>query len=95
MLGDTLRISNPMVIKLSGKKTSGLLSRVLAFGGAFFDPRSIFELVLRGQRSNFREIDKFSNLHQYISSDVYMYLHFHCFMSVFRHQTSHGKSAHT
>ena len=31
-----------------------------------FDTRSIFDPVMRGQRSNFQEVD-FSNLHEYIS----------------------------
>ena len=34
--------------------------RVLAIVSAFFEPRSIFDPVMRGQRSNFRKIDNFS-----------------------------------
>ena len=38
--------------------------------GAFFDPRSIFDPVIRGQRSNFRDIGNFSILHYRISKII-------------------------
>ena len=49
------------ISKLSvvAEKNSGLLLRVLTIGGTFFDPRSIFDPIMRGQRSNFRKIEFF------------------------------------
>ena len=48
--------------RASRKKRAYAPRRVLHDGGQFFDPRSIFDLVLAGQRSNFREIGTFSTL---------------------------------
>ena len=44
--------------------------RVLAFGGAIFDPKSIFDPVMSGLRSHFSKIDNFSTLHAYISNTM-------------------------
>ena len=44
--------------------------RVLATSGAFLDPRSIFDPVMRSQNSNYRTIDNFLNLHAHISNTV-------------------------
>ena len=58
---DPPRISKLRVVELSQKKkTSGLLS---TSSGVFFGHRSIFDPVMTGERSNFRKIDNFSNLH--------------------------------
>ena len=43
---------------------------MLAIGGAFCDSRSIGDSVMRGQRSNFRKIDKFSTIHDDISNII-------------------------
>ena len=42
---------------------------VFAVGG-FFGLRSIFDLVMRGQRSNSREIGNFSDFHVHISGTI-------------------------
>ena len=56
-------VSKLRVVDLSGKAVD-CSWRVPAIGYAFFFyPRSIFSPVLRGQRSDFREIDNFSTLH--------------------------------
>ena len=39
-------------------------------GSAFFVSRSIFDLVMGCQRSNFRKIDNFSNFNAYISKTI-------------------------
>ena len=36
----------------------------------FFDPRSIFDPVMRGQNANFRKIDNYSTLHEYTSKTI-------------------------
>ena len=62
------RVSELTVVELSGKKQADCSRRILAIGGAFFSyRREIFDVVMKGHRSNFREIGKFSNLHAYIS----------------------------
>ena len=43
---------------------------VLTIGSAFFDPMSIIDPVMRGQRSNFRNINNISTLHAYISDTM-------------------------
>ena len=48
-------------VELSGKKTADGSRRVLAIGGEFFYLRSIFDPVVRGQRSNFGKIDIFQH----------------------------------
>ena len=48
-------------------ENSGLLSTSIRDWSWVFDPRSIFDPVLKGQGSNFRKIDNFSTLHAYIS----------------------------
>ena len=47
------------VVELSGKNRLIALDET-AIGGAFIGPRSIFDPVMTGQRSNFRKIDNFS-----------------------------------
>ena len=51
-------------------KTVDCSRRVLATGGAFLDPRSIFDPVMISQKSSFREIDNFLTLHAYISNTM-------------------------
>ena len=63
------RILKLSIAELSGK-SSDCSRGVLAVGGAFFYPRSIFYPVMSGQRSNFREIDFFFTLHAYISNTM-------------------------
>ena len=48
--------------ELAGEKPADCPRRILGIGGAIFGPRSIFDPVLGGQRSSFREIGNFSNL---------------------------------
>ena len=55
------RVWKLRVVELS-RKTAGCSRRVLAIGNAF-DPRSIFDPVVRGHRSHFRETGIFSTLH--------------------------------
>ena len=64
-------VSKLSVVELSGKN-SGLPRRVLAIGGAFLDPKSIFDRWPSYERSNvnFREIDNFSILHPYITKSM-------------------------
>ena len=51
-------LSKLRVVELSEKKKQRTaLDYVI--GGTFFEPRSIFDPIMRGQRSNFREV-KFS-----------------------------------
>ena len=57
---DPHRVSKLMVVVLSEKKPADCPRRVLTIGGAFFGPWSIFDPVMKGQRSNFRKIDIFS-----------------------------------
>ena len=52
------------------KKTADCSRRVIAIGGAFLDPRSIFDPVMRGQGSIFGKVDNFSNLHAYLSKTM-------------------------
>ena len=47
--------------KASRKRPSDCARRVLAIGGIIFGPRSIFDPVMAGQRSNFRKFRDFSN----------------------------------
>ena len=54
----TPRVPKLSVVELSGK-TADLSRSDFAIGYAFSDPRSIFDPVMRGKRSNFREIDSF------------------------------------
>ena len=57
------------VVELSGK-TANFCRRVLKIGTELFVPRSLFDPVMGGERSNFLEIDSFSNLHEYISKTI-------------------------
>ena len=52
-------VSKLRIIELS-RRHGDCSRRVLANGGAFFYPWSIFDPVMRGRGSNFRKIDSFS-----------------------------------
>ena len=52
-----------MVVELRGKKTVDASRRDLAIAYIVFNPRSTFDLVKSGQRSNFRENRHFWDLH--------------------------------
>ena len=65
--------TSPGVSKLSVVERSKKMDcsrRVLAIGSAIFYPRSKFNPVLGGQRSDFREVCNFSTLLQYISKTI-------------------------
>ena len=67
-----LGVSKRSVVELRGKEQQIALAysrlvvraadcaRVLAIGGIIFGPRSIFDPVMAGQRSNFRKFHDFS-----------------------------------
>ena len=57
------RVSKLRVVELSGKNQQIVHAECSQLVVRFFRPRSIFDLVMRGQRSNFRKIDNFSFLH--------------------------------
>ena len=46
--------------RASRKRPADCSRRVLAIGGIIFGPRSIFDTVMAGQRSNFRKFHDFS-----------------------------------
>ena len=52
-----------MVVELRGKKPVDASRQDLAIAYIVFNPRSTFDLVKSGQRSNFRENRHFWNLH--------------------------------
>ena len=47
--------------RASRKRPADCSRRVLAIGGIIFGPRSIFDPVMAGQRSNFRKFHEFSS----------------------------------
>ena len=53
--------------RASRKRSADCSRRVLAIGGIIFGPRSIFDSVMVGQRSNFRKFYDFSILRVHIS----------------------------
>ena len=55
-------VSKLSAVTLCRKETIDCSRRVLAISGIFCDPRSIFDLVMAGQRSIFGEIDVSSTL---------------------------------
>ena len=57
------RVSKKCVVELSRKKQRLLSTSTI--GDTFLDARSIFDPLMRGQRSNFPEADNFPNLHAY------------------------------
>ena len=60
--GEIPLVSKLIVVKLSEKKTADCSRRVLAIGSLDFDPRSLFDPVMRRQMSILREMGKFSTL---------------------------------
>ena len=56
--------------KSLAEKPADCSRRVLAIGGTFFDPRSIFDPIMRDQMSSIRKIDNFSTLHEDISIPI-------------------------
>ena len=64
-----LGVSIRSVVELSGKDQQ--IALALAIGGIVFGPRSIFDPVMAGQRSNFRKFYDFSTLRVHISKTIY------------------------
>ena len=63
-------VSKLSVVELSGKNQRIALDEYSRLVVRFFGPRSIFDPVMRGQRSNFREIGNFSNYIYCISKTI-------------------------
>ena len=57
--------------RASRKRPADCSRRLLAIGGIIFGPRSIFDQLMAGQRSNFRKFYDFSNLRVHISKTIY------------------------
>ena len=66
-----LGVSKRSVVELSGKRPADCSRRVIAIGGIIFGPRSIFDPVMAGQRSNFRKFYDFGTLRVHISKTIY------------------------
>ena len=56
--------------RASRKRPADCSRRVLAIGGIIFGPRSIFDPVMAGQRSNFRKFHVFFQLHESMASKL-------------------------
>ena len=57
--------------RASRKRPADCSRRVIAIGGIIFGPRSIFDPVMAGQRSNFRKLYDSSTLRVHISKTIY------------------------
>ena len=59
--------------RASPKRQADCSRRVFAIGGIIFGPRSIFDPVVAGKRSNFRKFhDFFLKLHESISTKLFI-----------------------
>ena len=65
-----LGVSKRSVVELSGKDQQ-MLSLSTRDWWYYFGPRSIFDPVMAGQRSNFRKFYDFSTLRVHISKTIY------------------------
>ena len=67
-----LGVSKRSVVELRGKdqRPADFSRRVLAIGGIIFGPRSIFDPVMTGQRSNFRKFHEFFVSRVHISKTI-------------------------
>ena len=69
-----MRVNAPRVSKLSFEGLSGEDKRIIPDEGSIgmgFYPRSIFDPVMRGQRSNFREVGNLFQMYKPISKKIY------------------------
>ena len=62
--------SEPVYCRASRKRPADCARRVLAIGGIIFGPRSIFDPVMAGQRSNFRKFRYFLVSRVHISKTI-------------------------
>ena len=56
--------------RASRKRPADCARRVIAIGGIIFGPRSIFDPVMAGQRSNFRKFRDFLDSRVHISKTI-------------------------